>query len=182
MVRSPAFICIISLLIIVLIIIFHFNFTPYEIIGEIANDWRQDPIYDLSLGVQPDLFINDAFEGTVKGCTCPLTKEIKIGNCMKVDKLKKCYNVPPVRSIPYGVWDSTRIKRIIKSRDYLSLNFQKDCSDTFPKKCGIIDNQGNFLCLRNNESCPINDIIILDKNEASLPGYKILNLKNKKIL
>ncbi len=75
MVFSQAIICLISLLMIVLIIIFHFNSTPYEIIGEIVKEWRQGPIYNLTLGVQPYLFINDAFEGTVGGCTCPLTKE-----------------------------------------------------------------------------------------------------------
>ena len=38
------------------------------------------------------------------------------------------------------------------------------CKDGF-KKCKILDTYGNIMCLENNLSCPINEIIIDNKKK-----------------
>jgi len=60
--------------------------------------------------------------------------------------------------------------------DYISyiISSDKECSG-YRKKCGIFDTTNNILCLPLNEKCPINDIIIGNKQNYILK--KIDNIK-----
>lgn len=67
---------------------------------------------------------------------------------------------------------------------------EKESCEKGYKKCGKLDDYGNFLCLPENEECPINDIISSDIERPDLiadnysyinVGKKLLYFTNKKV-
>ena len=70
-----------------------------------------------------------------------------------------------------------------KNYDYLLNHSTKtNCEINF-KQCGILDTYGNIMCIQENESCPINEIIIdlEDKYEEYLnKDFEFKNFKNTK--
>ena len=62
---------------------------------------------------------------------------------------------------------------------FLNHSTKIDCEPNF-KKCGILDTYGNIMCIPENDSCPINEIIVdsIDKkNDYINKGYKYAQLE-----
>ena len=70
-------------------------------------------------------------------------------------------------------------KNLNLNYEYLLRHSNGNACDTNYKKCGILDTYGNIMCLTNEESCPINEIIVdtIEKNNEYLHrGYHSVNL------
>ena len=81
------------------------------------------------------------------------SKTLTIQNILK-NNLNNSYPLKSIQSIEN--LNST----LDKNYDYLLNHSTKaDCELNY-KKCGILDTYGNIMCIKENESCPINEIII----------------------
>ena len=66
-----------------------------------------------------------------------------------------------------------------KNYEYLLKHSTKNSCEVNFKRCGILDTYGNIMCIQENESCPINDIIVDSKEkkyEYINKGYQFCQL------
>ena len=81
------------------------------------------------------------------------SKTLTIQNILK-DNMNNSYPLKSIQSI-----ENLNLT-LDKNYDYLLNHSTKtDCELNF-KKCGILDTYGNIMCIKENESCPINEIVI----------------------
>ena len=141
------------------------------------------------------------FPGSQVGCSCadvsnynyPQEGEniISIGICDMNQTLNGCKNVPPIDekelknwgngefcSKKYDIPDNS-LKGYLKFLNNSVLE-NEECQKGY-KKCGKLDDMGNYLCLPENEECPINDIIFSDHPREDLENlnYTYTNLGDK---
>ena len=96
------------------------------------------------------------------------------GRCKKNHTLNGCISLSHYPSIDLKKWYSNEFcsKKYGNDDGYKkyfkdSVGEKENCKDGY-KKCGKLDDMGNYLCLPKNESCPINDIIILNEKNNIL--------------
>ena len=138
------------------------------------------------------------FPGTQVGCTCVNVNnyyydqtgkhEVNPGTCSHNQTLNGCEEVTPVRSRKIEKWIngkfcSKNYTQPIELKGYLhylnsSVLEKEECQNGY-KKCGKLDNMGNYLCLPEEEECPINDIIVSDKERDDLENYNYILIGNK---
>ena len=160
-------------------------------LNETINDYEQTLIMDISLvkkNKNLELINFGEWKGTGKGCDCTLSElynyNIYKGLCNQIQingKCKRVYSVDP--SYIYKIYNTFFYQDILK-RNYLDLlkqisSFDKNKCEGSYKKCGILDNLNNPLCIENENECPINDIVI--NNNKSLEGYKTIKFKEKNL-
>ena len=160
-------------------------------LNETINDYEQTLIMDISLvkkNKNLELINFGEWKGTGKGCDCTLSElynyNIYKGLCNQIQingKCKRVYSVNP--SYIYKIYNTFFYQEILK-RNYLDLlkqisSFDKNKCEGSYKKCGILDNLNNPLCIENENECPINDIVI--NNNKSLEGYKTIKFKEKNL-
>ena len=140
------------------------------------------------------------FPGFKKGCTCAgITSyaydqngedEVNIGQCSYNQTLNKCKNIDQIPEEQIDYWNKGKFcsKLYEKSENELkgylyflnnSVYEGKNCQTGY-KKCGKLDDMGNYLCIPNDEECPINDII---ESNIRLPdlenNYSYTNIGDK---
>ena len=174
---------------------------PYltGILTELNNSLNDFPLSDLE-------FINNCPEekfssilytipASYEGCSCinvtyyPYKQANKSlvfrGKCKKNNTLNGCISINYYPPVDLKRWHSNIFcsKKYINSIGYKdffknSVDKNEDCKNGY-KKCGKLDEVGNYLCLPQNESCPINDIIISEEKRDSLIDYEEYTVGNK---
>jgi hypothetical protein len=139
-------------------------------LNDITNNWNRGMIMDFTLVNDScpesyELFVNQNFPGTVKGCDCTdslLPLELKSyygGSCPVTYKSKLCKDIPSNHSKQIE-WKNSSIC-VKRSQEYNYNNLVKYLSNKSCENdtifCGKIDNMDNSLCLPSDQSCPIVD-------------------------
>ena len=141
---------------------------PFEFIKDLKENWNLNYITNIIATdsyICPDdyqLLYSNQWPGTKDGCHCNAV--VYIGNCKDngKDNDENCKTIKGIDAIKYQTWNDRRICAKRGKGGYFSLNvYESICPTLFPKKCGIIDSQNNFLCVGLTENCPINDIKIM---------------------
>jgi hypothetical protein len=103
--------------------------------------------------------------------------------CTLVSKRDSYYNSACHEHNRIKFWRNTEFFRVLekyKITPYFDIvSKDKDCLYGY-KKCGIINEKKDYLCLKNDKEfeCPINDIIVKSDNE-SIDGYHSFKLGDK---
>ena len=138
------------------------------------------------------------FPGSQIGCTCVNVNnyyysqdgeyQVNIGECSYNQSLNGCQKVPPVKSHNLENWGNGKFcskfyEETSKLNGYLyylnsSVLENQECQNGY-KKCGKLDNMGNYLCLPKDEECPINDIIISNRKRYDLTNYNNITIDDK---
>ena len=138
------------------------------------------------------------WEGTIRGCYCILSfftgdlfnkncnsNGVCRGGCTKKQRSSiRCRSLYANNPIPITKWKSTEfcVDYLNSSQyDYFNLLEKstltpEECINRGDKPCGILDKMNNILCLPQNETCPINSMIV-DAN-PTMPGYTSYQFKS----
>jgi len=119
------------------------------------------------------------FPGSVEGCTCSHVYyyrveqegkyEVNPGTCDHNQTINGCVDIKEIKEKKLDAWNKKRFcskfyntpSSSFKGYLYFLNNSaleNEECKSGF-KKCGKLDDMGNYLCMPENEECPINDII-----------------------
>ena len=119
------------------------------------------------------------FPGSVDGCSCADVdyyyydqdneEEINPGKCDYNQSANGCMDIKEIPSKKLDAWNKKKFccKKYDVSasafKGYLyflnnSVLENEECKSGY-KKCGKLDDMGNYLCFPENEECPINDVI-----------------------
>ena len=142
------------------------------------------------------------FPGSKKGCTCVHVSyyhndqsgeyEVNPGTCSKNQSLNGCEDISPKEPKKLYRWEKGTFysKKYDTSehslKGYLlflnsSVSENEECPNGY-KKCGKLDDVGNYLCLQVKEECPINDIKVTNgrSDDLEAQGYFYTNINNDK--
>jgi hypothetical protein len=172
---SSLFIVIIVFAVLITNIVFYFEWKKYNyennlIISEIEDNINGKLIESINFrkscnGDEEKLTLG-VWDGTSDGCDCGniLFKNI----CSKDQKENGCTSLFSNEPINYMLFNSSYIcakKSKLKYRELLKTNQviskEEKCPNDY-KSCGILDSFGRKLCMKENESCPINANTIND--------------------
>jgi len=198
--RSSFIICIFPIIALIFSIIY--TNTPYltGILTELNNSLNDFPLSDLQYiqNCSEEKYTQNIYQipESVEGCSCVNVKNYKYkqanksivfrGKCKKNHTLNGCTSINYYPEINLTKWHSNEFcsKKFINLfgyKDYFknSVGIYEKCKNGY-KKCGKLDNMGNYICLPENESCPINDIKVKDKIDDSLNNtYDVYEIGNK---
>ena len=141
------------------------------------------------------------FPGSVEGCTCahiysyPNEQEGKFevnpGTCNYNQTANGCLPVKDIASKKLDAWNNKRFCSKLYDvsgsgfKGYLyflnnSVLENEECKSGY-KKCGKLDDMGNYLCFPEDEECPINDIISSRTRREDLENknYSFINVNDK---
>ncbi len=146
-------------------------------IEEIFKEWKIKPIHIIQssrskkceeLGMYNILNYN--WPGTTSGCLCNNNnndnnnKKILYKNsCNENQFRQRCINIESVNSYNMNKWKDhflcgmTTMKNFKNYFDFVRIKENDFCAYK-TKKCGRIDTLNYYLCIPENENCPINDI------------------------
>ena len=141
------------------------------------------------------------FPGSVEGCSCvevysyPRDQtgeyEVNPGLCDFNQSRNGCSDIPEIPEKKLDAWANKKFcckyyylpDSSFKGYLYFLNNSvleNEECQSGY-KKCGKLDDMGNYLCLPENEECPINDVITsrtrLEDLENKNYSYIIVNSK-----
>jgi len=153
------------------------------ILEEISSSLNDYPISNLNYAEYCN--VNEyngylfTFPGSVSGCSCANVQkyyygqsgqnEVTPGICSTNQTLNGCDNIKEIPSMKLDAWNK---KKFCCKKYNLPTSFFKgylyflnnsvleneECKSGY-KKCGKLDDMGNYLCYPENEECPINDVI-----------------------
>ena len=131
------------------------------------------------------------FPGSKNGCTCVHISsyyydqssgeyEVNPKECTYNQSRNGCVDIDSFQPRNLSYWGKGMFcsKKYDVSRltykgylHYLNHSVLKDeeCEKGY-KKCGLLDDMGNYLCLPEEEACPINDIKVTDRRSPELEG------------
>ena len=140
------------------------------------------------------------FPGFTKGCTCvgisryyydqSGQNEVNPGSCSTNQSLNGCKDIEKMQEKQIDYWYQGKFcsklyeKSESEFKGYLyflnnSVLEGENCQIGY-KKCGKLDDMGNYLCIKNEEDCPINDIIESNAIRPDLDNnYSYANIGNK---
>ena len=187
--------------IIVLIFGIIYTNTPYltGILTELSNSLNDFPLIDFEY---TDNCPEEKYSSIIytvpaseEGCSCAnVTKYpykqanknlVFRGRCKKNNTLNGCISINYFEPVNLQKWYS----KVFCSKKYLNNNGYKNyfkhsvgknetCEKGY-KMCGKLDDTDNYLCILEDENCPVNDIMILNERNDSLndtyESYKIGN-------
>ena len=160
-----------------------------NIINEISQSINDFPItnFNYSFNCKENEYSHSlyTFPGSTSGCSCVGIKDYPYEQEHKEEVIQEACNLnqtrnkcKPIQSFDKinlfnwknGVFCSKYYNQTEIGSGYLSLlnnsvYQNEECKEGY-KKCGKLDDNGNYLCIPNEEECPINDIII---SETELP-------------
>lgn len=174
------------------------------ILNELKSSLNDFPLSEINFSQKCTDKYNGAlyeFPGTKAGCTCvgiysyikeqTGKSEVNPGSCSSNQTYNGCIKVPNYDSKKLYFWEGGRFcSKLYKSElngyiFYLNNSVSKyeDCQNWY-KKCGKLDEMDNYLCIPNDEDCPINDIIISNEinDELLEHNYSYINISNNKFL
>lgn len=187
--------------IITLIFSLKYTNTPYltGFLSELSNSLNDLPLSDLEYSkyCSDEKFLLSIYTvpGTVSGCSCVNVSNyiykqgnkhlVFKGKCKTNNTLNGCISISNYSSVNLNKWHS----KVFCSKKYTSSNGYKKyfknsvgkdekCENGY-KNCGKLDDMGNYLCLPKNESCPVNDIQILNEKNDNLTDYEFYKIGNK---
>ena len=154
----------------------YIKFTETSYFSNIAKLWALGPIVSISEDCDnsSDNLLSDIWPGTQPGCDC--SGIISVGICGKKQRL--CQKLPQNNPLPMKIWKGKQICIKRMQSNYLNLDIVSNprlCKNN-KRSCGIIDSRNNYLCVDQNENCPINNIKLYYDD-----SYKPLN-KNDYLL
>ena len=157
------------------------------IIKQLFDEWNNKPIQILQesyrtvcseMGMSDLIFYE--FPGITKGCICE-NKKIYENTC-DYNKLNQCSDIPEIKGFHMKKWKGSFLcGSSIKPKNYFELNItpkNEKCSQRY-KKCGIIDTLDNYLCVPENEICPLNKINFMSGLESVRIDTSNKNLEGK---
>ena len=159
-----------------------------DTIKSIFETWKQQPIHLLQqshdktcneMGMYD--IISYEWPGTIPGCLCENKTKIISRKCTLNHQKKQCRKIEALRPHVSFKWKDQYLcgMSTIKNKGYF--DFVRIKENDFcaykTKKCGRIDTLNNFLCIPENENCPINEISFLSSEEKSFE----LTVSNKNI-
>ena len=182
------------------------NLNPllYDEVKESVNDF---PLSEFSFSSQcdeeqysPFLY---TFPGSRGGCSCINIKRLRVeqthqgevipDKCDKNQTINGCQELKAISGMKLFNWKNGSFCSKYYNHDekdlygyfyYLnnSVLENESCENGY-KNCGKLDDFGNILCLPENESCPINDIISSDIERPDLiaDNYSYINVEGKLI-
>jgi hypothetical protein len=188
-------VCIFPIVTLVLSVIY--SQTPYltGILTELNNSLNDYPLTDLQYSEECSENQHESkiytVPGSKEGCSCVKVENyiykqankylVFSGKCKKNHTLNGCEYIKPYPEVELKKWYSKKFcsKKYIDFKGYkdffkYSVGEKDNCQDGF-RKCGRLDDF-NYLCVPQNESCPINDIIISKQND-SLNDYQKYNIQ-----
>jgi hypothetical protein len=148
----------------------------YTYILSYDNNWPKGPLIDMYLSsnstcrVGYENLLNTSFNKNFNpGCYC---------NKWSIDECNKgCINLFGQTNLKY-ISNNSLLCGKRMNINYLSpfKMTQSNCSLGY-KPCGIIDSLNHTLCLFNNDTCPLNEIQIIDKESIStIKDIKLYNI------
>ena len=175
-----------------------------SIVNEIISSLNDYPLseFEYSSNCQDKYYGSIyTFSGTKKGCTCVNVTsyryrqsgkgEVNPGSCSYNQTRNKCQNISPIESKKLYFWENGKFCSKYYNTSELSLNGylyflnssvleNEECESGY-KKCGKLDDMGNYLCLPISEECPINDIKVTYGRSIELEeqNYFYTNLSDK---
>ena len=176
--------------------------TPYltGFLTELSSSLNDFPLSDLEFinSCPKEKHTLDLFTipESVQGCAClNLTYEYKQvnkelvfrGKCNKNNTLNGCISISNYSSVKLTKWHSNIFcgkkykKEETNGYKYFFQNSVlkgENCSEGY-KNCGKLDDMDNYLCLPKNESCPVNDIKILNERNDNLTDYESYKFGDK---
>ena len=178
------------------------------ILEEISSSLNDYPISNLNYAEYCN--VNEyngylfTFPGSVSGCSCANVQkyyygqsgqnEVTPGICSTNQTLNGCDNIKEIPSMKLDAWNK---KKFCCKKYNLPTSFFKgylyflnnsvleneECKSGY-KKCGKLDDMGNYLCFPENEDCPINDIISSRTRREDLENknYSFITVNENKYL
>ena len=161
---------------------------------EMNENFKEIPIYSLNSNCNNPLELGN-WAGTIAGCDCRGIYDEDIlhpnkftrGACGYNETRAKCVNYDSRDSINFIKYEGFSFcinegKNVSKYKYYLenSVSKNEECANGF-KSCGYLDTLDQKLCIKNDEECPINDLII-NKEKEGPKDYITIPLKNYKYL
>jgi hypothetical protein len=150
----------------------YFEPSPLEAayLASIGKNWETGVVLKTSSDVNclndnKTALISRPWPGTVTGCYKYLI--LNRGYCTSSKSSSKGTTIPSFSPSPYLFWRQTPLcsSRIQASYfDLVIVSKEVYCSTGY-KSCGIIDTAKNYLCVPNNQECPINYFKILGPND-----------------
>lgn len=154
-----------------LVLFYNFKNGDFTYLQSIGFNWKSYPINSISeLSFQygkckgnETQIIFDFWAGTTKGCDCTsnilaIGSGLTRGFCSR--RQSGCVSIPANSASPYLFWRNKMFCKYQNTINYFDLKIAEnpeDCPNGY-KNCGIIDSKFNFICIENNQSCPINQI------------------------
>jgi len=141
------------------------------------------------------------FPGSEEGCTCAHVSyypreqtgkyQVNPERCYYNQTYNGCVDIKEIKEKKLDAWNKkrfcTKLYNITSSsfKGYLyflnnSVFENEECKSGY-KKCGKLDDMGNYLCLPENEECPINDVIssITRREDLENKNYSFITVNNK---
>lgn len=190
MVVNFGIVCEVVLVILTFIIIFSILLQSakigisFDIVTNIMTDWKMRPIDAMQISRHRTCnelrmmdLLNFQWIGNVEGCVCNGVN-VKSGSCSKKEIDNGCIGIPDKMQSSLNKWKGNFLcGSIIKSKGYFELAKSENirCFSKH-KPCGIIDTLGNYLCVPEEESCPVNRLFIrkqLDENNFNIETSNI---------
>ena len=163
--------------------------TPYltGILTELGQSLNDFPLTDLEYtkNCSEDQYSSVLYTVPeyVEGCSCVNVtkytykqsnkKLVFRGKCKKNNTLNNCTSLQYYPPVDLKKWNSNVFcsKKYDSNFGYKeffknSVGKEEKCKNGY-KKCGKLDESGNYLCLPEDELCPINDIYIYDEKQNS---------------
>ena len=173
-------------------------------LDEIKSSLNDYPINDLSYDVdcneksEANLY---TFPGFQDGCSCigvyryifdqKGAHQVNPGICDLNQTLNKCKDIYEISGKNLSLWGNAKFcyKKFVSKESELngyllllnnSVLENEDCEKGY-KKCGKLDDMGNYLCIKENDECPINDIKVTLSQQPDLENlnYSYILINNK---
>jgi hypothetical protein len=158
-----------------------FTYFSTNILQDLVKNWQTQPLIDIKVGLGEcpldyEPIVRDIWPGTVIGCDCSNTLfgSLKSGKC-KSKGDTWCSNVSPIPPLELNLWEGTLICGKRHRENYLYFLRQKifgGCPIGM-KLCGKLDNKNKDYCVKNDEPCLINSILIEKTNANSLNSVQL---------
>ena len=173
-------------------------------LDEIKSSLNDYPINDLSFDVDCNEK-NEAslytFPGSQVGCSCidvdnyifeqKGTHRVNPGICNLNQTLNKCKTIFDIDGKNLSLWGNGKFcykkyeTKESQLKGYLlmlnnSVLENEECEKGY-KKCGKLDDMGNYLCIKEDDDCPINDIKVTVSQQPDLEklNYSYILINNK---
>jgi hypothetical protein len=154
----------------ILTIISHLNISKLNLyqVSRLNKNWKYGPILDFS-ECDSNLF-DDQWPATQSACICnylstnneTIFTVNNIGGICGTMWNSTCKDFPSKNAINYFSWKNHNFCGKRMNLTYPELNITDSSCPFDLKKCGVIDDLGNILCVPKQDTCPLNYLKIIN--------------------